>query len=309
MAGERSKEIGEYGEKVISNILNLIGWAPFINNIDIECYRSTLHNKKLNKHGLDYIKFYKCPIHSDTQKTIAISAKYNKQYLANPAPKVKDNLIDLGDTMNCLKHNEKYNNKKIEGHVKHNDLMGILFQLNHSGGYRDDLISKIGQLRISPDKSYKPIFIIDNRRASFYYSVVENYKSIAESNEPIFAYPQTEFNMDSHTNLSEGRILPIEFLVSDIIPMKIDKGNDIKELLLFTNNNFSKESLNRLVSFSKSFTNGWSSTIKILFPDYRELHNFKDVSDILASIEEHSFANSITVGSYNLIDFRKLEEV
>lgn len=309
MAGEKSKEIGEYGEKVILRLLEYFGWTPILKNLDIECIRPELHKRKLKKHGIDYIKHYRCPLQSDTQKTIIISAKYYKDYPANPTLKVKEFLLDIGSAMFCIKPNSEYGRKKIDKSIKDLQLRGLLFYLNHDEGFEDSILDKIDQFRVSKEiHSFEPIYIIDNKRATFFYSIVEYIRRNFKEKAVQFAYAETEYNLDSFNNTSSGSLMPLEYIVSDLIPMRVDIDDERKALLLFTNNPFSKESFARLVGFCKSFTNGWNSKTVILFSDYRELKHKSDVDAVLSNLLESSFAKQISVESFSLQDFRKLEE-
>lgn len=309
MSGEKSKGIGELGEKVVYNLLRNFGWTPILENIDIECQRPEYHKRPSKAHGVDYIKHYNCPLYTDTQKTVTISAKYYKDYPKNPKTKTKEFLLELAQSMNCLKFNKTYGRKKLSKSTKEVQLRGLLFYLNHNEDFNDSIIEKLGSYQFPADMKFDPLFIVDNKRASFFYSAIEFYKTKDLNNTIKFAYPTTEFNMDSFENCSYGRILPLEFIVSDILPMRIDHNDQNKELLLFTNNSFSKDNLSRLISFTKNFTSSWSSKITILYPNYRESKNSQEVSEVLMEIEDFTFANSINVNSFPITDFRKLEEI
>ncbi|ULQ61051.1 hypothetical protein K7I13_07310 [Brucepastera parasyntrophica] len=309
MAAEKSLEIGKYGEKVIYRLLEYFGWTPIINNVDIECIRPELHNRKLKTHGIDYIKHYICPVQSDAQKTVVISAKYYEKYPFDPTKQLKEFLTDIGQWLFCIKPNAEYGRKKIKREIKDLQLRGLLFYLNHNEGFRDTIRNKIKQFRFSGNISFEPIYIIDNLRATFFYSIVEYFHRNYPGKELTYAYAETEYNLATFDNISYGNILPIEYMVSDIIPIRVDIDDERKILLVFSNNNYSDDSCTKIISFCKSFTKGgWNSKTIILYPDYRELKHGKKVSKILSTLSDVSYAKQISLESYPLLDFRKLEE-
>lgn len=308
MPGEKSKEVGEIGERVVSRLLEAIGWKPFQEKIDIACHNPDYHKKKLKKHGLDYFKAYLCPIQSDSQKTVFISSKYYESYPADPSIKVRDFIEDLGQTMACGKLDPDYGQKRLKKGIKEVQTRGLLFYLGHGDDHRISILSDLKKFRYSNQFAFDPITIVDNRRASFLYSITEFVKTNFHTDSPMFAYAQTENNMDAFETTSFGSILPVEYLASELIPFRVDTGEDKRHLLLFTTDAFSENSLSKLMSFSKNFTNGWNNKTTIYFSDYREMHHKAIADGVKSSFVESEHSQNSFVESFPFLDYRKLEE-
>ncbi len=74
--GEFSKRIGELGEDIVVNFLELIGWQQPIRNLDITSIDPEKHGK--NSHGIDAYFYYQSSVISRTLENILISVKYSK---------------------------------------------------------------------------------------------------------------------------------------------------------------------------------------------------------------------------------------
>lgn len=307
MPGEWSKEVGEYGEKVISRLLDLFGWKPYKHPVQVPCHRPDLHKLKTDIHGLDYLKYYDCPLYSNTQKTVAISAKYYEAYPSDPTAMAKKFIMDLGKTMHCLKLDKDLGKFKINQSMREIQVRGVLFYLNHTNDFKENMIKKIGKFRNSDPVTYEPIFIVDNNIATFLYSAINHFKSTNPDSELIYSYPCTEQNIQGFEKITSGKTLPLEFFVANMLPVKVEK-NGIKKLFLYLNDSFSKENLSSIIGFCHQYTNGWANEIIIHFTEYRELHNNKDVSEVFTKYSDQNLTNEINIKSFNLIDFRELEE-
>ena len=64
MGGEKSKEIGEYGEKIVGKMLDLMGWGSCLHPVEVPCHNTSFHKSKKGApkkdHGLDFLFKYKC---------------------------------------------------------------------------------------------------------------------------------------------------------------------------------------------------------------------------------------------------------
>ena len=70
---EKSKNNGEYGEKMVSNFLTLTGFSrnTVMKGIDIECnnkHKRRTAIRERSTHGIDFIYHYYCPLINDTQQ-------------------------------------------------------------------------------------------------------------------------------------------------------------------------------------------------------------------------------------------------
>lgn len=307
MPGETSKEIGEIGEKVVSRLLGYIGWSPLIGNRDIDCHRPEIHETKTKKHGIDGMKYYRCPLFSTTQKTVVISVKYYESYPSNPSKKTREFLVDLQRALFCLHYDLDNGKKKIEKDIRDIHIRGLLFYLSHSGENEEDIITKLDAFRTTDKGPYDPVFLVDNRRASFLYSVVCNHRLTNKTDEISFSYPRTDLNSISYDKQSSGKILPIELLASGIIPIRTEIAG-LRILDIYVDEPFSKESLSVMLGFAHDYTNAWASKTRIFYSSYRKIKHSSDVAEAIAQYSDPMIAETVEVLSFPINDFRKLEE-
>jgi hypothetical protein len=112
--GEFSKRIGEIGEEIVIDFLNLIGWTNPQRNFDIPSINPDKHNKK--NHGIDGYFHYISPMITNTIENIIISSKYSKDpYPNNPITKFKDYYWDLAIAIESFKKSE-LRSSTLNGH-------------------------------------------------------------------------------------------------------------------------------------------------------------------------------------------------
>lgn len=75
--GEKAKSSGEYGEKIVKNLLELFGWKNCNSGVTVPCVYQETHKKKgsekSEKHGIDYVFQYKSPLRDATKHDVLIS--------------------------------------------------------------------------------------------------------------------------------------------------------------------------------------------------------------------------------------------
>ncbi|WP_452221939.1 GapS4a family protein [Lacinutrix salivirga] len=297
--GEKSKLIGEYGEKSVENFLKLIGWGKAHQNIEFSC---TKENHKKRTHGLDFFFTYKSPLVDLVLKKINISVKFSdKPYPNSPSSTFKNHFEDLATAIECFKTSQQSKQiiSGIRNYTKSEDV-GLLFWLTNDETSYDDLIPKLANVRFSKDYSYDSLYIVDNKRIDFIYSCLKYAISKFKDSDITFFYPDTGKNIIPTTKKNFGKILPIEYINSSILPLRIEeKITKTTTLALYTIEPFDISDLKRLISLSKELSKSWPSKIVILFPDYNEVRNSSDVRIAKSAFEEETFTDQISVESYN----------
>lgn len=86
--GEKAKSSGEYGEQIVKNILELMGWNNANSGVTVPCVHKEKHKKENSKepqkHGIDYVYTYKSQLRDATKQDVlrwnlsrGFSAKHN----------------------------------------------------------------------------------------------------------------------------------------------------------------------------------------------------------------------------------------
>ena len=303
--GEKSKLIGEYGEKSVENFLKLIGWGKAHQNIEFACNKEN-HKNKDNKqkrtHGLDFFFTYKSPLVDSVLKKVNVSVKFSdKPYPNSPSTKFKSHFEDLATAIECFKTSQESKEiiSGIRNYTKSEDI-GLLFWLTNDETSYDDLIPKLANVRFSDDYNYDSLYIVDNKRIDFIYRSLKYAITEFKDSDITFFYPDTGKNIIPTTKKNFGKILPIEYINSSILPLRIEETiTKTTTLALYTIEPFDIKDLKRLISLSKELSKSWPSKILILFPDYNEARNSSDVRIAKSAFEEDTFTDQISVVSYN----------
>ncbi len=305
--GEYSKSIGEYGEQLVDNFLYLIGWKNPQKGIDIPCYDKEAHARK-NKnerktHGLDFIFSYNNPFIDGVLKNIIISVKFSKSAYSNyPVTDFKNYYDDLAIAIECFEHSEIKQTilSGFNGFDQVEDI-GVLFWLNDNPNSIDDLLPELLNTKFDNNYNIHSLYIVDNKRIVFIYRVLEFVKSKFSDFHISFYYPNTGKNINPLTKQNSGNFLPVEFLNSSILPLKLQRKDKEKEVYLgvFCIDNYEQEDFKRIVGLSKDLSIGLASKVYIGFPDYNEVEHKNQINIVKHQFQDVDFTGGVNVLNYN----------
>ncbi|SHF07510.1 hypothetical protein SAMN05444392_10766 [Seinonella peptonophila] len=309
MAGEDSKNSGEFGEKIVEGLLELIGWSSFQKGLGIDCFDGDLHKigkSPKTRHGIDFYYSYDCPLVDYRREDIVISVKHTtKPYpLKNPTTKFKEYLKDLAHAIECFEQDIEYKSSlNTSNYIKDVNTTGVLFWLSSNKDEKyGSVIEKITNFRPNSNLSFNSIYLVDNKRATFLLNTINYARNYARNkyntDEVKFVYPSTGYNSSPLNKVSSGDILPVQYINSTILPVRVDVENQVSILLLFINDCFSEQSLKRLVGLSHNLTEGWASEKTILYPDYSYIKHNHTVSKVKQQYRDQKFIKDVYVSSY-----------
>lgn len=304
--GEWSKKIGEYGEKVVETFFSEIGWSDLTKGVQLPCINSDIHlndkEKPKETHGIDFLYSYKSQLVSNQLNNVIVSVKYKTQkYPNSPTSLFKDFIEDLITTMECF-DGSQLRDSVVSGFTcsSINDV-GVLFWLNNQEDSNDDLISIVSSARISDTIVNKAIYLMDNKRVAFILQVMSYIRVRSSKFDYFFYYPNTGQNINPLDRDNLGKVLPVEYLNSSIIPIKLENRDNSKETCLFlaTIDNFEEGDLIRLIGLSKDISTGLIGEVIIAFPDYKELEHNQVVTIAKQKFQSSEFTKIVRIVNYN----------
>ena len=106
--GEKAKSSGEYGEQIVKNILDMMGWNNANSGVTVPCVHKEKHkrenSKESQKHGIDYVYTYKSQLRDATKQDVLVSVKCRDGYPVTDSgikSKFKEFVLDLAYAMEC----------------------------------------------------------------------------------------------------------------------------------------------------------------------------------------------------------------
>jgi hypothetical protein len=184
---------------------------------------------------------------------------------------------------------------------------GVLFWLNNTQNSNDDIIDKISSVGITEVDTHEIVYIVDNKRISFIYDSLKYARQIFAGSEIEFFYFDTGKNNNPLSKKSSGTVLPIEYINTSILPLRVAiKDTENVALMLFSIENFSDDGLKQLIGMAHNLSNNWASKIIICFPDYSHLNHQNTVAAIKTSFSDKKTTARLEVNSYSA-DFRNLQ--
>lgn len=302
--GEWSKSVGEFGEKTVENFLKLIGWGELPRNISINCLKSKEHiankNPVRETHGIDFYFSYLSPLADSTLMNIHISSKYTAGIYPNsPVRFFKDYVQELAWGAECFKYSSEKRNlsKNLRGY-KHVEEIGILFWLSNDQETYDDLSLRVVSANLTMDGPISMVYLVDNKRISFIVQALLYAKQSYPNHQITFFYPNTGKNVIPSTKIDFGKLLPVEYINSSILPLRISNTTGVTGLMLFSIDSFSYTDLAKLIGLAQDLSKSWAAFINISFPNYDQLLHAPDVREIKMNFNNVSFTEKVLISSY-----------
>jgi hypothetical protein len=307
--GEWSKFIGETGEDISSLFLHKIGWGDVEQGFDIPCIRSSEHSSKKSPrktHGIDRLFVYPNPMSNRQLTHAVVSVKTTDEpYPGNPVTKFRGYLEDLAGSTECYAKSEHRSkcNMRFLGRPD-TAVHSVLLWFSLAPESRDAaIIADVAGCKF--DGSHH-VFVVDNARASFLFETITYAEQKFGQQKAQFFYFNNGKSFDQTQRLSHGRILPIEYLNAEIIPMVFETGSgssNASHFVLATSEPFSEVALHRVIGLAKDMTQKLASTVVILFRDFFARHE-NDVRAVKGSFSDKEFTERCSVDNFT-IDFRK----
>lgn len=299
--GEFSKRIGDIGEEIVVEFLALIGWHQPVRNFDIPSVDPEKHGKET--HGIDAFIHYQSPVISKTLENVLISIKYSKDKYPNaPITKFKSYYKDLGMAIESFKKSElRAKTMSIRSDFESVFDRGVIFWLNNIDN-SEDLLYKLYKIEAPKDFCHDGIFLIDNSKLEFFFNAITFAKRKYPGQLVEFTYFNTGLNSDNDAP-KNGTIMPVQYLASNILPIRVQSDTDRNTLILCSREKFEESELIKLIGLAKNITANYQSSTIIAFPDYNKLKHEQLVDGVKQIIEESSFINKLFVENFTL-DFR-----
>jgi len=312
--GEKSKRIGEIGENIVGKFFNLLGWEGALSGQELPCKKPSKHARegaksgKRGSHGIDYLYCYRSPLEGSTVESAVISVKHSgNPYENNPKSTFKSHAKDLVETLECYKHSElKKQQQELLGRTTKSRDSGVLFWLSSNEETYDDVVSKVANSRLDPDWNFESFHVVDNKRINFIFDTVQYLRHEHDTVSLHFYYPETSLRYVDKSIHRYGKVCPLEFLTSSLIPLiiKAQSQHDQDIFCLSTIEDFAQDSLRRLIQAAKEYTQDMSCTLLFLFPNYVESTHGDAVKKAATGFESDIYGR-IKVASYRP-DYRSL---
>ncbi|MBD1916870.1 MULTISPECIES: hypothetical protein [Cyanophyceae] len=312
--GEWSRRIGEVGEEIVGEFLDLIGWGNSQQGLTLPCMMGPRHgtaSASRHTHGIDYFFSYASELSNRTLHHLVISVKYSDDpYPGNPSSKFKEHFYDLAKAIECFRRSEikRLASREFYGVDDSKDI-GVLFWLTNSQSNEnasDSILLRVDASRSLEKFNYGTIYLVENSRVSFIYDVMKYLAREQPTADLEFFYPQTGKNYNSIDSISSGKVLPVEFINSRVLPLKLsNKKYESKTFVLATIDEFDVDCLKRLMGLAHTLSSNLASNVMILFPDFDRLHHENDVRSAKSSFRDNDFVSDVRVSSYRA-NFRNL---
>jgi hypothetical protein len=296
--GEFSKRIGEIGEEIVVDFLNLIGWSNPQRNFDIPSINPEKHGKK--NHGIDGFFHYRSPMITNTLENVLISSKFSKDpYPNNPASKFKDYYLDLAIAIESFKKSE-LRSSTLNQHSRLDAAFdrGLIFWLNNTD-IDSDLLSKLLRIETPKGVNHDGIYLVDNKRIEFIFDSLQFVKRKLSGCKIEFAYFNSGLNSDD-TQVKNGSILPIQYINASILPFRAyDERTGETTFILTSTERFQQDELVKLMGLAKNIGANMQSNTFICFPDYNKVNHEQIVENTKQVFDDPSFTSRLTVYNYN----------
>lgn len=306
--GEWSRTVGEKGEKIVRELLNLIGWENAQDNLTLDCTKGKSHGTPKSPkttHGIDHLFAYPSPLIGRTLDIVSISDKCTfEPYPSSLTTPFRNHHNDLAKTLECFQRSGI--RRSITSNFSGFDYtrnVGVLFWLSLKDSEDADVTNKIIRTRNIDSYPYEAIYIVDNKRASFIYNTIKHLDNTYKNSKLEFLYQNTGKNNSCADRLISGCVLPVDFINSGILLIKLIHPNNTNTLVISVIDRFDQHSCKRLMGLALSISHGFANNSLILFSNYDPLTDENKVKEVKSSFTDTRFTNSVIVSNINR-DFR-----
>lgn len=311
--GEWSKRVGENGERIVDEFLELIGWVRPVRGIDIPSINPQKHKRLGSKggrktHGIDFLFRYRSNLISNTLVNVLISSKAtNDPYPSNPKSDFKDYFVDIAQALESFpKSAIKQDGVDMNGIDQVYDYGVVFWTSNDRSNSKNDIISQVSSAKLPTDYDYNGIFLVDNRRAAFVYNALLYAKNTGQGAKVDFVYFKTGYN-DAPEVTEYGSVMPIQYLNSSILPLRISYPADSNKatLMIAVIDEFDHDTFSRVLGMAKSIAISFQANTIICFPEYNGLEMENTANTVIQNFgnDGTGFFENLTIDSLNL-DFR-----
>ncbi len=309
--GEWSKKVGDKGEEIVNYFFKeILGYNSILTNETIDCINGKKHKiKKSNKttHGIDALISRRSPLEDNLLDVGIISSKFtSKTYPNSPKSEFKKFVTDLAHTIECFRYSKLYSdiNQKYSN-INRTDITGILVWASNKSPQKEAIIPKVANSVLDTELVFDKIILVDNERINFFVDTVLTTKEKFGEDHVTFVYHNTNLNSVGLPSFSYGKFLPINYIFSDLIPIRVEKEKEV-DFILFSKDNFNEKSFLKLLSFAKSFDH-LDSTHRMIFsfPEFNELEDEPKIQSSLIDFEHYKLNKNLFIKTH-LSDFRNL---
>lgn len=312
--GELSKKIGEHGEKVVLKFIEKLGWTSPSDGESLACNKPIKHQRTKDTprttHGIDLFYSYKSQLEDFTVNNLIISVKYTSNpYPSPPNSKFKEHFKDIAETVECFARSDLRNetNREYESFgIRRSSDTGVLFWLSSDKESDQDIVSKVSGVILDKELEFSNIQVIDNARASFIYNSISSVERMFSESDIKFHYAFSSSNYTDQNISKFGSVLPVEYLTSPILPIRIiDKSNDKQKFCISSIESYNESAMKRLLNFASDISQDFSNEFVFFFTNYDELRDGSSVKKCIRTLGEKSGKIKVSVHSSNN-DFRGL---
>jgi len=291
-----------------------IGWSSPSDNESLQCNRSDKHQRKENSprhtHGIDLFYSYKSNLESFSIDNVLISVKFTSNpYPSPPNSKFKEHFKDISETVECFARSElrSQTNSEYEnlGVKKSNDV-GVLFWLSSNRDGDQDIVSRVSGVILDKELEFGNIQVVDNFRASFIYNSIATAERLFSKEDKYFHYAFSASNFTDQSIEKYGKVLPVEYLTSPMIPMRlIDRETKKQRFFISSIESYNEDAMKRLLNFASDISQDFSTDFVFVFTRYNDLEDGASVKKCMRTLGER--ASDINVSVFSSVeDFRGL---
>ncbi|MEC5174744.1 hypothetical protein [Chryseobacterium nepalense] len=308
--GEWSRSIGEKGEKIVKFLFEeILNFNSLVENQTIICVKGDKHKlsgtEKRNTHGIDGLIYNQSPVEDSLLDIGIISSKYTAlEYPNSPSSQFKVYLKDLAYTIEC------FNKSKIKSDINFNfnsitksEIIGILVWLSNKSDASFDIVSKVDSILIDSDLNFDKIILLDNNKVNFLYESIYKTKEIFKTEYVDFVYHNSSLNFNSMQENSYGKPFPLNYLYSDIIPLRVEDNGNVN-LIIYINDDYNSEHFEQILNFAKLFDHlNTLDKVIIRYKRYDYLENESSVKERLINFSNYRLNENLVIQKFPS-DFR-----
>ncbi len=146
--------------------------------------------------------------------------------------------------------------------------------------------------------AFDSVIVVDNARINFLYNSIFNLRQLEGNDNIDFVYINNSLNPNSFAEEPFGKVFPIQYLYSDIIPIRVSKEGKV-ELHIFLNMEINAFAMEQIIGLASSInTLGAINKTVLNFKNYSSLDHKSLVTTSLRNFRQFQFEKNFYVQKF-----------
>ena len=287
-----------FEHSLTKKILTLIGWSNLDENQSVTSLERNGESEITSI--INFSGNWSSKIKDKTQDYVIVKARADYKYPLNP----KQVTSEVIQSVNSF-YDQKISHLAASNSENY-DVYCLHFWFSTSLSEHESHIELDNFLRENLLAERLNYLFLDNENTNFLVSAIVTARNYRDEIPVKFLYPQTESNIQPENVGSRGRRLPPQLINSQVIPI-IKEDKQKISVLVFCKDEYSPDTLKKLIWLTIKLTSGLGNEFLIYFPDF-DISYQSEANAVIRQFNNDEIAEKLQIKKFDKINAEVLKD-